>query len=295
MRPRLILLVLLLGLNVQASQLPLMVKDISLMLRAGYSSNAVMKELAIRHFADSVDIEKENTLRAAGASDELIDALKSGKYLLSPKQAAQAREKIDYLAKRRAQQVEASRNADTLYQSQSESTTRRVAAHTTPTGNAIQQLVKGDLIQLHYNDLTRVDDDALESKKLIALYFSAHWCGPCRKFTPQLVDYYNRVAAQHPEFEIIFVSLDKSQFAFETYMREANMPWPAIDYQKLVGKDAIRKYAGEGIPCLVVVDQNGAVVSDSFVNKKYVGPQKVLSDLDAIFAGKMTPQVAALH
>lgn len=263
------------------------------MLRAGYSSNAVMQELSTRHFADSIDVEKENTLRMAGASEELITALKTGKYLLSPKQAAQAQEKIKNLAEHRAQQMEASRSADTLYQS--EITTERIAGQSRSTGNAIQQLVKGDLVQLHYGDFTHFDDHLLDQKKLIALYFSAHWCAPCRKFTPQLVDYYNRVAAQHPEFEIIFVSLDKSQFAFETYMREANMPWPAIDYQKLAGKDTIRKYAGAGIPCLVVVDQNGVVVSDSFVDKKYAGPQKVLSDLDAIFAGKMTPQVAALR
>src|SRR6266849_7468987 len=97
--------------------------------------------------------------------------------------------------------------------------------------------------------MTRV----LEKKKLIALYFSAHWCAPCRKFTPELVEYYNRVATQHPEFEIVFVSFDKSQFAMETYMREANMPWPAVDFPKIGGKEAIRKYAGDGIPCLVLV------------------------------------------
>jgi len=73
------------------------------------------------------------------------------------------------------------------------------------------------------------------------------------------------------------------------------MPWPAIDFPKVAGKEGIRKYAGAGIPCLVVVDQNGAVVSDSFVDKKYVGPQKVLADLDAIFAGKIVPKVAAVN
>jgi len=68
------------------------------------------------------------------------------------------------------------------------------------------------------------DDTALANKKLIAFYFSAPLVCACRKFTPELVDYYNRVAAQHPEFEIVFYSFDKSPFAFETYIREANMP-----------------------------------------------------------------------
>ena len=76
-------------------------------------------------------------------------------------------------------------------------------------------------------------------------------------------------------------------------MREANMPWPAIDFSKLASKDAIRKYAGSGIPCLVVVDPSGKVISDSFAGKEYLGPAKVLSDLDNIFAGKVPEQVAS--
>jgi nucleoredoxin len=198
-------------------------------------------------------------------------------------------------AMRRAEAAQNSRNLDTLYQSQLAQ--RRAAGTTTlgATGSAIHQVVQGDLVAFHNGALGHFDDESLESKKLIALYFSAHWCGPCRKFTPQLVDYYNRVAAQHPEFEIIFVSSDKSPFAMETYMRETNMPWPAIDFQKLAGKDAIKKYAGSGIPCLVLVDGTGKVVSDSYAGKQYRGPQKVLSDLDAIFAGKHGPQVAATH
>ncbi|HEV3147335.1 MAG TPA: hypothetical protein VGZ24_01680, partial [Chthoniobacterales bacterium] len=81
-------------------------------------------------------------------------------------------------------------------------------------------------------------------------------------------------------------------FAMETYMREANMPWPAIDFPKLGGKEAIRKYAGAGIPCLVLVDATGKVVSSTYAGAQYRGPAKVLGDLDAIFAGKVLDKVA---
>ena len=30
---------------------------------------------------------------------------------------------------------------------------------------------------------------SLSKKKLIGLYFSAHWCPPCRAFTPELVKF----------------------------------------------------------------------------------------------------------
>jgi nucleoredoxin len=133
----------------------------------------------------------------------------------------------------------------------------------------------------------------LANKKLFAFYFSAHWCQPCRKFTPQLVEYYNRVVAQHPEFEIVFYSFDKSASAMEMYMRETNMPWPAIDYGKLQEKEVLKKNAGDGIPALVLVDGTGKVLSSSYAGSQYVGPAKVLSDLDAILAGNAAPQVAA--
>ena len=262
------------------------------MLRAGYSSGAVLQELSARRFADKLDSAKETMLTQAGAVPELISAMKNGTYSVPPEEASAAKAQLAAEAKRRATQAEASRKFDTLYQSQLVQQ-RASARPPVSTGNFIQPLVKGDLISWHNGGLVRFDDEALEKKKLIALYFSAHWCPPCRKFTPQLVEYYNRVAPQHPEFEIIFVSFDRSQFAMETYMREANMPWPAIDFAKVPGKEAIRKYAGEGIPCLVLLDVNGKVISDSFAGKEYLGPAKVLTDLDAIFAGVPSAQVAA--
>ena len=29
--------------------------------------------------------------------------------------------------------------------------------------------------------------------KVIGIYFSAHWCPPCRGFTPKLVEWYGKV------------------------------------------------------------------------------------------------------
>jgi nucleoredoxin len=279
---------------VQAGQLPLTVSEIGLMLRSGYPSNALMQELSTRHFADTVDETKEKTLVKAGASAELLAALKSGIYSLTPEKTALAQEQMAVAEQRRAELADAARKSDAAYQKEiARQRTTQSAPKLNGGSDAISQFLKGDLVQWHNGAVVHADETALVNKKLIAFYFSAHWCGPCRKFTPQLVDYYNRVAAQHPEFEIVFYSLDKSPFAFETYMREANMPWPAIDYAKVKGKEAIAKNAGDGIPSLVLVDSAGNVISSSHSGSQNLGPQKVLADLDAIFAGKAPPRVAA--
>ena len=79
----------------------------------------------------------------------------------------------------------------------------------------------------------------------------------------------------------------------ETYMKETNMPWPAIEFAKVSSKDALNQYGGKAIPRLVLVDASGKVISDSFAGKEYLGPAKVLADLDVIFAGASSAQVAA--
>jgi hypothetical protein len=57
---------------------PLTLKDVSLMLRSGYSSDAVEREVAARHFSGPLDATGEKNLVQAGASPGLISGLKSG-------------------------------------------------------------------------------------------------------------------------------------------------------------------------------------------------------------------------
>lgn len=48
----------------------------------------------------------------------------------------------------------------------------------------------------------------------------------------------------------------------------------------------IQKYAGNGIPCLVVVGWEGKVLCHSYEGQTYVGPTKVMNDIPKMTAAK---------
>jgi thiol-disulfide isomerase/thioredoxin/predicted secreted protein len=112
----------------------------------------------------------------------------------------------------------------------------------------------------------------------LAIYFSAHWCPPCRAFTPQLVAWYNGFKPKHPNFELVFVSDDHDEAGMTEYMTTMAMPWPAVAYGER-NLSRLNKFANTGIPDLVLVDSSGKVLSDSFDGSTYLGPEHVLDDI----------------
>jgi len=100
----------------------------------------------------------------------------------------------------------------------------------------------------------------------LGLYFSAHWCGPCRKFTPSLVTFYNKFRKEFKEkkkFDIVFVSSDNSEEAFNEYYR--SMPWKAVPFDEPTRTKLGRKFKVEGIPTLVILGPDGATLTSSGV------------------------------
>src|ERR1017187_1586506 len=88
--------------------LPLTVKEISLMLRSGLSSEMILRDLSARHFAGPLDLTAEEELRQANASPALLDALKNPNKAASEEELAQVR-KIAEVAAQKAEQEAAAR------------------------------------------------------------------------------------------------------------------------------------------------------------------------------------------
>ena len=145
---------------------------------------------------------------------------------------------------------------------------------------------KGHLLVMDHGTMKEFDASTLKDVKYWAFYYSASWCGPCRAFTPQLVDFYKYFKKSHPNFEVIFVGNDGTQAKMLDYMKEDQMPWPSMKYPDLDQPAvSVKKYFGPGIPDLVLTDENGKVLSDSFHGTDYTGPTKVIEDIK-----KMVPR-----
>ena len=100
-------------------------------------------------------------------------------------------------------------------------------------------------------DLAASPMTALDGK-VVALYFSGHWCGPCQQFTPQLKQFYINVKREGKPFEIVFVSHDRSPQEFSQYF--GGMPWHAVPYTqagRAAAQELVEAYQVSGIPTLV--------------------------------------------
>ncbi|CAF4476628.1 unnamed protein product, partial [Didymodactylos carnosus] len=106
-------------------------------------------------------------------------------------------------------------------------------------------------------DTTKFDSNQLKGK-YIGLYFSAHWCGPCRNFTPKLAEAYKQ--ANSDTFDIVFVSGDTDQASFDEYYKE--MPWKAIPFaDRTLAEKLNEKYEIQGIPSLIILKPDGSVLT----------------------------------
>jgi nucleoredoxin len=139
----------------------------------------------------------------------------------------------------------------------------------------------GSLVTQADGSFQDFNPEVLKGVKYYAFYYSASWCPPCRAFTLSLVDFYKQFKPAHPNFELIFVNHDRDEGDMLTYMRDDDMTWPAVRYDDIERVNADR-FCGSGIPDLVLVDSNGNVLSDSFEGGQYVGPQKVVADIQTM-------------
>jgi thiol-disulfide isomerase/thioredoxin len=114
-------------------------------------------------------------------------------------------------------------------------------------------------------------NEALKGKKVVGLYFSADWCGPCRQFTPELISFYERMnkrRGKKDEFEIVWISRCRDGNSYAQYFSQ--MPWLALPPEEAMGQRGQllgEKYKVQSIPSLVLLDDLGNTITIDARNK----------------------------
>jgi len=106
----------------------------------------------------------------------------------------------------------------------------------------------------------RTRESSVVKADCVGIYFSAHWCPPCRGFTPQLAEIYRNLKAAGKKFEVVFVSSDQDHSGFHDYFAE--MPWLALPYENREKKQELSdKFGVSGIPTLILLNPDGSTIT----------------------------------
>lgn len=134
-----------------------------------------------------------------------------------------------------------------------------------------KRAAKEDWSEVFADGLFKADGEevpvsALRKKKYVGVYVSASWCGPCRAFTPELVELYKEYER---ELEIVLIGADRSQDEVFKYARDHGMPW-LVAKQGSAASGYMTRHGVRGIPDFRLFDKNGKLLEADGRNLKAV-------------------------
>ena len=108
-----------------------------------------------------------------------------------------------------------------------------------------------------------------ENTPFIGLFFSSNWCGPCKRFTPILKNFYQIANKTKKQIEIIFCSSDQDKKHFKNYY--STMPWLAIPFGEEIKEIIEEKFSINSIPKFLLFNNKGILIDSdarSIIQKK---------------------------
>lgn len=110
---------------------------------------------------------------------------------------------------------------------------------------------------LRLKDGSVVDAGEHLKGKIVVLYFSASWCGPCRQFTPIMKELYQQIADTNQPIEVILLSRDYMRFQLDEYYEKQGCSWGVVQLRDPIIEKCLEKYDVKALPSCRVVDEFG--------------------------------------
>ena len=133
--------------------------------------------------------------------------------------------------------------------------TGEIPKPSTPTRSSPSEWIGKPAPEFRVNDL-KGEELSLEKYKgqVVLLDFWATWCGPCIAELPNVKKTYQKYKDQ--KFEIIGISLDRSQQALETFVEKQELGW--VHYWDQA-QNVANQYKVTGIPSMFLLDGQGVI------------------------------------
>lgn len=109
--------------------------------------------------------------------------------------------------------------------------------------------------------LEEVSPYEIEKPEVVAFYFAAHWCPPCRTFTPILASMYRKLMIEAVPIEIVFISWDENVDVMKGHMQESHADWLAVAFEDINSRNFTRTFNVDRIPHLCIVSKAGEMIT----------------------------------